>query len=142
MAKIRIVNEPKEIDGLRVIEDGEEMKQALLNGETIMHWEAGNSMAPILMHLEYCKIRPIKSVEEVNIGDPVFCSFRGQYHMVHRCTDKYVRDGVTYFQISSTSGTVYGWTQEVWGIAESTNVFQEWTKEMQEAVEVAAHQAS
>ena len=132
MAKeIRFVNRPHDVDGYRVVDDGEEIKQALLNGETVMHWEFGNSMFPFLKSGEYCLIHPINSPDEVNVGNPVFCTFKGAYHMVHRCTDKYERDGITYYQISTTDGRVYGWTNEVWGVAESTNVFQEWTDELQ-----------
>jgi hypothetical protein len=141
MAKeMRFVNRPDTLDGLRVVDDGEDILQALQNGETVMHWEFGNSMFPYLKSGEYCKIRPIASIDEVNIGDAVFCTFRGAYHMVHQCTNKYERDGHVYCQISTTSGTVYGWTDEVWGIAESTNVFQEWTAEMQAALEETKHQ--
>ena len=71
----RIVNEPQEIDGLRVVQDSEEIYRALKQGETVMHWESGSSMFPILMHLEYCRIRPLQEGEEPNAGDAVFCSF-------------------------------------------------------------------
>jgi len=121
----RIVNQPKEIDGFRVVQDGFEMMKALVTGETIMHWESGNSMFPILMSEEYCKIRPVTDPNEVNVGDAVFCSFRGQYFMVHRCIDKVERDDTIWFKIGTTGSMIYGWTNEVYGIAESTNIFQE-----------------
>lgn len=140
--ELRQVNRPAEVDGYRVVDDGEEIRQALVNGESVMHWEAGNSMFPILKHMEYCLIRPIKSPDEVMVGEPVFCTFHGQYHMVHRCTDKYERNGVTYFQISTTDGRVYGWTNEVWGVAQSTNVFQVWTDEMQAEYEESKRESA
>lgn len=137
MAKeIRFVDQPERLDGFRVVSDGEEIRQALIAGESVMHWEYGNSMFPILKSGEYCLIRPA-APSDVNIGDPVFCTFKGKYHMVHRCTDKYERDGVTFCQISTTDGRVYGWTNEIWGVAESTNVFQEWTAEIQATLEAS-----
>jgi len=121
----KYVNNPPEIDGIRVVQDGLDIMKALVTGETVLHWEFGNSMFPILMSGEYCKIRPITNPNEVNIGDPVFCSFQGQYFMVHRCIDKVERDGAMWFKIGTTGNTVYGWTDEVYGIAEPTNIFQE-----------------
>lgn len=133
----RIVNEPHEVDGFRVVQDSEEIYQALKQGETIMHWEAGSSMFPILMHLEYCRIRPLEENEEANVGDAVFCSFRGQFFMVHRCIDKVRRGDKVWYKIGTTGNTVYGWTDEVHGIAESTDVYQEWTDEMEEEYQKA-----
>ena len=120
----RIVNGPEKLDGFRVVSNGTEILDALRNGETVMHWETGDSMFPILMSREYCKIRPLGEGEEANVGDAVFCTFNGKYHMVHRCSDKYNRNGRVYYQISTTGGEVYGWTSEVWGVAESTDIFQ------------------
>lgn len=131
--KKEIVNEPKELQGYRVVQDNEEIFKALQNNETVMHWESGNSMYPLLMHMEYCKISPAEK-KDINIGDPVFCKFvyfdkinnkQEDIYMVHRCTDKVVRDGEPYFKIEGTDGTVFGWTKNVYGKAESTNVFQD-----------------
>ena len=138
--KKEIVNEPKEVKGFRVVQDGKEIMEALKKGETVMHWEAGNSMMPLLMHMEYCKIIPIDKVfETINIkgwdyfvGEPVFCHFvyktdQGyqDFYMVHRCTEVYERDGEVYYRIESTDGTHFGWTKDVYGVAESTGVFQD-----------------
>ena len=133
----RIVNEPQEIDGFRVVQDSQEIYRALQQGETVMHWERGNSMFPILADSEYCRIRPLQEGEEPNAGDAVFCSFHGQYFMVHRCIEKIRRGDTTWYKIGTTGDTVYGWTNEVHGIAESTDVFQEWTQAMQEEYEAA-----
>ena len=131
-----IVNEPKELKGFRVVQDGKEIMEALQKEETVMHWEAGNSMHPLLMHMEYCKIIPMKlpvENKEFIIGKPVFCHFIGRteqgdyqdFYMVHRCTEIYVRDGEQYFKIEGTDGTVFGWTKDVYGWAESTGIFQD-----------------
>jgi hypothetical protein len=135
---MEIVNEPKELKGYRVVQDGKEIFEALKKGETVMHWEAGNSMHPILMHMEYCRIRPIGKItvgidKEFIIGKPVFCHFvyplkEGGYedfYMVHRCTEIIERDDELYFRIEGTDGTNFGWTKDVYGIAESTGVFQD-----------------
>ena len=128
-----IVNQPKELQGYRVVQDGEEIYKALQNGETVMHWESGNSMYPLLMHMEYCKISP-REKHHIAAGQPVFCSFLyrdkedGQLktaYMVHRCTEVFVRGGEYYFKIEGTDGTVFGWTKDVYGIAERTIVFQD-----------------
>lgn len=130
--KREVVNEPKELNGYRVVQEGEDIMKALTNGETVMHWEAGDSMFPLIMHMEYCKIRPVKK-EEVNIGDPVFCGMKYRdengeihdYYMVHRCTEIIVRDEQRYFKIESTGDQFFGWTKDVYGIAEKTNIFQD-----------------
>ena len=133
----RVVNNPETIDGLRVVQDSEEIYRALKQGETVMHWESGSSMFPILMHLEYCRIRPLQEGEEPNVGDAVFCSFHGQFFMVHRCIDKVRRGDKVWYKIGTTGNTVYGWTDEVHGIAYSTDVYQEWTDEMEEEYQKA-----
>jgi hypothetical protein len=132
---MRIVNEPDTIDGLRVVQDNEEIAEALRHGETVYHWEAGDSMKPLINHMEYCKIIPMKlpvANKEFIIGKPVFCHFvykteQGyqDFYMVHRCTEIYVRDGEQYFKIEGTDGTVFGWTKDVYGWAESTGIFQD-----------------
>ena len=50
---MRIVNEPETIDGIRVVQNNEEIAKALSNGETVYHWEAGDSMKPLIRHMEY-----------------------------------------------------------------------------------------
>jgi len=129
--EIILNNQPKDIDGFRVVQEGEEIFKALQNGETVMHWESGNSMFPILKNREYCKIIPANK-DEIRPGMPVFCKFlyrteegfTASLYMVHRCTEIYNRDGELYFKIEGTNGTLFGWTPDVYGIAESTNIFQ------------------
>ena len=140
--KKTIVNEPKELEGFRVVQDGAEIMEALSNGETVMHWESGYSLHPLISHMEYCKITPIDKIyERINIegnnffvGKPVFCRFvykdkesgyPRDIFMVHRCTEVYERDGERYFRIESTDGTHFGWTTDVYGIAENTGIFQD-----------------
>lgn len=133
MKKEIFVDNPETIDGFKVVNDENEILKCLQNNETIMHYEFGNSLFPILKSGEYCRIRPTKP-KDVRKGDPVFCSFNyihpethteEKAYMVHRCTDIYNRDGVLYFKIETTDGYCYGWTKDVYGIAKSTNIFQQ-----------------
>jgi len=83
----KIVNEPREIDGMRIVQDSWEIAEALKNGETVLHWEAGTSMQPLINHMEYCKITPCVPID-VKRGDAVFCilddGMGHEYPMVHQ----------------------------------------------------------
>ena len=98
--KKEIVNQPEEINGIKVVQDEKEILSALQNGEEVMHYEFGNSLFPILKGGEYCRIIPIGKItvginKEFIIGKPVFCHFvyplkeggYGDFYMVHRCTE-------------------------------------------------------
>ena len=50
----QIVNEPNEINGIKVVQNPQEIEEKLKNGETVYHWEAGDSMQPLINHMEYC----------------------------------------------------------------------------------------
>lgn len=128
----RIVNEPREIDGIRVVQDSWEIKKALENKETVYHWEAGTSMQPLINHMEYCKIKPCVPVE-VKRGDAVFCVLEDEYgheypmvHQVWEISDA-SHNGELWFKIGSTMSTIFGWTNRVYGIAKGTNIYQEVT---------------
>ena len=136
---MRVVNQPTEIDGLRVVQDPEEIAEALKNGETVYHWEAGDSMSPMLRHMEYCKIVPCHAVD-VNVGDAVFCKLNGDsnpmfhYYMVHQVWQKadFGHDNKLWFKIGSTMTTIFGWSSEILGKAYGTDIFQEITDEIRE----------
>ena len=135
---MRIVNQPTEIDGIRVVQDSEEIADALRHGETVYHWEAGDSMSPMLRHMEYCKIVPVAHPDDVKEGDAVFCKLNGDqnpllhYYMVHQVWQKanFGHDGKTWFKIGSTMTTIFGWSSEVLGKAYGTDIFQEITPEI------------
>lgn len=122
---MRVVNDPEYIDELRVVQDSYEIADALENGETVMHWELGDSMAPIINNAEYCRIEPVSDLTDIKVGDAVFCKVDG-YHMVHQviCISNSGHDGKPWFKIGSTDKTVFGWTQEVFGKAYGTDIFQ------------------
>lgn len=136
----RIVNEPKEIDGIRVVQDSFEMVEALMNGETIYHWEFGTSLAPLINNGEYCKITPCSPID-VKRGDCVFCIIRSQngqgFPMVHQVWEisDCGYDKERWFKIGSTMSTIFGWTKEVYGIARGTNIYQEVTDEILKELE-------
>ena len=132
---MRIVNEPQEIDGIRVVQDPYEIEKALKNGETVYHWEMGDSMSPLIKHMEYCKIKPCVPID-VKRGDAVFCVLHdemgGVWPMVHQVWE--ISDAShtneLWFKIGSTRTSIFGWTKEVYGIAKGTDIFQEFTEEM------------
>jgi hypothetical protein len=119
------VDSPKEINGIPVEQYGSSIKSRLLNNEKVYHWERGDSLSPIINDMEYCLITPCEK-EDIKIGDCVFCeiAINGfQFPMVHRCTDIVERDGL-WFRIDSTHGDHFGWTQNVYGKAVGTDIYQ------------------
>ena len=138
---MRIVNEPTEIDGIRVIQDEEEMEKALKNGESFYHWEFGDSMSPLIKNREYCLVKPCVP-HDVKRGDAVFCVLtdeitRQRWPMVHQVWE--ISDAShtneLWFKIGSTGTSVFGWTKEVYGIAKGTDIFQEFTPKWKEYLE-------
>ena len=131
MERKKIVNNPTTLkingDELRVIQDNEEILKCLKNGESVVHWEGGYSLHPIIQNMEYCKISPIKT-EDVEVGMCVFCSLENGTLMVHRVNDIITRNGVKWFKIGDTWDSTYGWTPNVFGLAESTGYFQAYPK--------------
>ena len=132
---MRIVNEPETIDGIRVVQDNEEIADALRHGESVYHWEAGDSMTPLIRHMEYCKIFPCAPID-VQRGDAVFCKMKSQtgeeYYMVHQVWEisNCSHDHRRWFKIGSTGTTIFGWTDEILGKAYGTDIFQEVTPEI------------
>lgn len=125
---MKIVNDEEIISGERVVQNYVEIENAMKNGETVLHWEGGESLSPIINHLEYCEIAPINP-EDVKRGDCVFCKIKGvnggfnyMVHQVWEISDCGF-DGRLWFKIGSTFGTIFGWTDEVLGIARGTNIY-------------------
>jgi hypothetical protein len=132
---MKTVNEPKIIDGIRVVQDENEIAEALKNNETVYHWEAGNSMEPLINHMEYCKIVPCVPID-VKRGDAVFCKMVTEtgepYYMVHQVWEiaDCGHDHRKWFKIGSTGTQVFGWSCEVLGKAYGTDIYQEITPEI------------
>lgn len=133
---MRIVNEPQEIDGIRVVQDSNEIANALHNGETVYHWEAGYSMTPLINHMEYCKIVPLRQADApISRGDAVFCKIKSQYsgeeyYMVHQVWEisNCGHDGKMWYKIGDTGTSVFGWSCEILGKAYGTDIYQEITQ--------------
>lgn len=130
----RIVKSPKDIDGIRVVQGELETLSALMHGETICRYEWGDSMRPILKNGEYAKLTPINDISEVKRGDAVFCCLTDEesgakYYMTHMVWEisrsSHDGDEKPWFKIGSSMSTIFGWTQDVYAIANGMNVFQE-----------------
>ena len=81
-------------------------------GEEVSFREGGNSMTPRIKSREKCTYSPVNSIEDIAVGDAVFCRVGGSYftHMVTAIRGEQV-------QISNNHGHVNGWTsiQNVFG---------------------------
>jgi len=84
--------------------------EKLLNGETIISKEPGNSMLPILKSKQPVRLAPT-TWEDVEVGDIVYCKVKGNLY-THLVTAKNDKRGV---QISNNKGYVNGWTKNVYG---------------------------
>jgi hypothetical protein len=86
-------------------------KQKLLQeGKTFETSEKGNSMTPLIKSNQKHILAPI-TLEEVKIGDIVFCKCKGSYY-THLVTAKSDTKG---FQISNNHGHINGWTKQIYG---------------------------
>lgn len=84
--------------------------QKLLDGETIISKEPGNSMLPLLKSKQPVKLQPI-SWEDCETGDIVFCKVRGNV-FTHLVKGKNERRGLL---IGNNRGRINGWTKNVYG---------------------------
>ena len=84
--------------------------EKLLNGETIISKEPGNSMLPILKSKQPVRIQPCKW-EDVEVGDIVYCRVRGNVytHLVKAKNDK------RGCLIGNNRGGINGWTKTIYG---------------------------
>lgn len=124
------VDSPRSIEGIKVIDSYDVIAEELIKGNEVYHWETGDSMFPILKDREYCLITPVRNIDLIKVGDPVFARMvepnGTEYFMVHMVTLISDRgaDGKKWFQIGSTSGDIFGWTSDILGLAKGTNIFQ------------------
>ena len=74
-------------------------------GETVSFREGGNSMTPRIKSREKCTYAPVTSIDELEVGDAVFCKVSGSFftHLITAIRDEQV-------QISNNHGHVNGWT--------------------------------
>lgn len=125
---MKIVDNPLYIDiegkEYKVEEDYEKIYNDLKEGKTILHWEAGDSLFPLIKNMEYCMIKPLEHPNDVHIGDCVFCRLIDGNYMVHRVIEVIQIKGIVYYRIGDTWGNTFGWSTDVCGIATSTDIFQ------------------
>ena len=84
--------------------------QKLLDRETIISKEPGNSMLPLLKSKQPVKLQPI-SWEDCEVDDIVFCKVRGNV-FTHLVKGKNERRGLL---IGNNRGRINGWTKNVYG---------------------------
>ena len=75
-------------------------------GEEVAFREGGNSMTPRIKSRQKCTYEPVRAVEDIAVGDAVFCRVGGSHftHLVTAIRGEQV-------QISNNHGHVNGWTK-------------------------------
>lgn len=103
---------PDKIDGIDVVQDIFVAMDCLTKGQTIVRYEFGDSMTPILTSGQFCKLIPISEVDEIKQGDCVFAVVNGSIgtHMVWMVSEN---EAGKFYCIATTQGTVIGWTDEI-----------------------------
>ena len=84
--------------------------EKLLNGETIISKEPGNSMLPLIKSKQPVKIEPC-TWEDVKVGDIVYCKVRGNIY-THLVKAKNDTRGCL---IGNNRGRINGWTKTIYG---------------------------
>jgi len=84
--------------------------EKLLEGETIISKEPGNSMMPIIKSRQPVRIEPT-TWEDVKKGDIVYCKVKGNLY-THLVKATNVKRGVL---IGNNRGRINGWTKNVYG---------------------------
>lgn len=84
--------------------------EKLLNGETIISKEPGNSMLPILKSRQPVKLEPVKW-QDCEVGDIVYCKVKGNLY-THLVKGKNEERGLL---IGNNHGHINGWTKNVYG---------------------------
>jgi phage repressor protein C with HTH and peptisase S24 domain len=84
--------------------------EKLLNGETIISKESGNSMIPLIQSKQPVMIEPT-NWNNVNIGDIVYCKVKGKFytHLVKAI------DNNKGCLIENNKGRINGWTKNIYG---------------------------
>lgn len=85
--------------------------ERLLNGETFVTKEYGNSMSPLILSGQEHTLCPIEWFD-CKPGDIVYCKVNGKYY-THLVKAKNNDRGL---QIGNNKGHINGWTKHVYGI--------------------------
>lgn len=108
-----------------IVNDPIEAIKQLRQGKTVLRYEWGDSMLPLLQSGEYCKLIP-KEKTTINVGDAVFCEVNGcvMTHMVMMISN--IQDKPMYligspnFNHETNSFPIYGWTSNIFAKAIGT----------------------
>lgn len=82
----------------------------LLNGETFITSEKGNSMVPLIKSGQEHKLVPT-TLDNVSIGDIVYCKVKGNFY-THLVKGKDEQKGCL---IGNNKGGINGWTKAIYG---------------------------
>jgi len=84
--------------------------ERLAKGETFVTKEKGNSMVPLIHSGQEHRLAPA-TVDDVDVGDIVYCKVKGNYY-THLVKAKNEKRGC---QIGNNKGGINGWTKQVFG---------------------------
>ena len=84
--------------------------ERLLDGETIVSREPGNSMTPLIKSRQPVRLKPC-TWEDCAKGDMVYCRVKGNLY-THLVKGKCDKRGVL---IGNNHGRINGWTKKVYG---------------------------
>lgn len=84
--------------------------ERLQNGESFVTSEKGNSMTPLISSGQEHELSPI-NLEEVKVGDIVYCKVKGRFytHLVKAVNE------VRGCLIGNNHGYINGWTKQIYG---------------------------
>lgn len=84
--------------------------ERLINGETFITSESGNSMSPLINNKQEHTLKP-ESWDMCDIGDIVYCKVKGRFytHLVK------AKDNTKGLLIGNNKGNINGWTKQVFG---------------------------
>ena len=85
--------------------------ERLLNGESFITSESGNSMVPLIKSKQEHKLVPV-TWESCDLGDIVYCKVKGNFY-THLVKAKNNDKGLL---IGNNKGGINGWTKQVYGI--------------------------
>jgi hypothetical protein len=84
--------------------------EKLMNGETFVTKEKGNSMVPIIKSKQEHILEPV-TIDDVKVGDIVYCKVKGNFY-THIVKAKHVDKGCL---IGNNKGGINGWTKQIYG---------------------------
>lgn len=121
------LNIPVNIHGIKVVQDIDEAKEAVLNGETVTRFEFGSSLEPYVSSGEYLILKPITESTNLKKYDVVLADVDGflMTHMivdVKTTVDSDDKEIKEYLIGNGDESYAYGWTRNVYAICERFDV--------------------